>query len=433
MLRDVVPGKDAVRGDVPPGNAVPEDTGRGNAPPGDTGRGNVPPGDVGPGDTASPGATAGVGGEHREAALERIAALAAEAEELRRLPDELVGLLRAHGYLRMTLPRRHGGEERDLPGLMADLRVLAGYDASVAWTVMVWAQSQITMARLPPEAFESVLAGGPDVIVSASSAGEGEIAAGAGGVHVRGRWGFASGVHHCRWILVHCRPPGGDPRGVLLPMGEVEIEETWRVLGLRATGSDTVRARGITVPGHHLYDLRGTPPALSPGPPRGTRRGTPSHAATPHSLLPVRPAFALHMGAVALGTAEGALRDLLDHVRERGAAGERAEHRLGLIRVRLDAAVAQLEAVAAVAWRLAAGGAPFPAGTAAAMAASAAHAVRTATEVTGTSFAHLGSRALFDSSVTQRRLRDVLTIAQHANVSADALGALGGTLLRERP
>lgn len=349
--------------------------------------------------------------------LSRVARAAPRIEEAGELPRDVLRDLEEHGCLSLAADPRYGGGGLALPELLRTLRRLARADASVAWNVMVWAQSHITMARLPIDTYDKVLGPGPAVPVSATSAGDGTVRGTSAGLTLTGSWRFASAVHHAQWLLLHCRVADGAterPSGVLVPRSAVTIEPDWQVLGLRGTGSDTVHAHDVPVTPGDLYALEGHLSA----------------AATSHSLLPVRPSFALHTAAVALGTARGAL-DCLITPTPGTARGERAldpvrAYELGEVASRLDTALAGLKQQAHTAWRSVTR-APEPSASEipAAMAASAVQAVRTAVDTALWCFQAAGSAALYDRSPVQRRLRDTLAIAQHANVRPSHFGVLG--------
>jgi hypothetical protein len=51
---------------------------------------------------------------------------------------------------------------------------------------------------------------------------------------------------------------GGEPVGVelaLLPVGELEVQLTWQVAGMKGTGSDSYTAAGILVPRHRTLSM----------------------------------------------------------------------------------------------------------------------------------------------------------------------------------
>jgi alkylation response protein AidB-like acyl-CoA dehydrogenase len=85
-----------------------------------------------------------------------------------------------------------------------------------------------------------------------------------GGYRIDGHWDFASGVNHARWLLSPCviwdgnKPvltPAGAPkvRSFFVPSESITIQDTWRVLGLRGTGSHDFTVRDIFVPERHSF------------------------------------------------------------------------------------------------------------------------------------------------------------------------------------
>src|SRR5262245_38987724 len=66
-----------------------------------------------------------------------IAARAAEFDAERRMPSDVVDVLKAVGGFRLFVPRSHGGMELDLPSGLAVITALAKVDGSVGWTGMI--------------------------------------------------------------------------------------------------------------------------------------------------------------------------------------------------------------------------------------------------------------------------------------------------------
>jgi indole-3-acetate monooxygenase len=334
-----------------------------------------------------------------KAVLEAVRAAGAQAEQCRRLPDTVLSLLREEGLLRLAVPAALGGDPCPLPELLRYLMLLAAADSSTAWLVMVWTQAQIIAARLGEERYRLLLAESPDVILAATSAGNGTATPVHDGLEVTGHWRFTSGSSHATGILVHCQPapgPGGQI-GVLLPARSVAIDDTWRTLGLRATASNGVHADRVRVGGADAYELDAT--------------ACPS--ATEHSRLPIRPSFALHMGAIAVGNAWAALHgdsapdDLAIHKSSAAEAPLLSTQRLWQA----------LQECARQAWDRVIDGGSVDDDLSRRMAELGARAVQASTDVTVGRYRNEGSSVIYDRDPLQRRLRDALTMSQHANVS----------------
>src|SRR5687767_3881546 len=89
------------------------------------------------------------------------AARAAEAEQLRRLPDEVAAGLVRTGLPRSLVPAAYGGGEQHLEAVLDAIEALAYHDGSTAWCGMIAATTGLTAARLPPEWAQQIY-GAPD-------------------------------------------------------------------------------------------------------------------------------------------------------------------------------------------------------------------------------------------------------------------------------
>jgi alkylation response protein AidB-like acyl-CoA dehydrogenase len=243
-----------------------------------------------------------------------ITARAAEIEAGRRIPPDLVEVLKSIGIFRMFVPQSHGGLELELPTALEIIGALGRIDGSVGWTAMIGSGGGIFAPLLPRETYERVYQHGPDVIIAGSTQPAGTAEEAARGWRVNGRWPFASGCMHADWMIGLCViTDGGKPvrdkggvsvvRGVFLPARDWRIEDTWHVAGLKGTGSHHIALKDMVVPAANLFDLAGGVPCL-PGP---------LYQAV-LQLLPL-----LH-GSISVGIAEGALDELIELNQYRPAA-----------------------------------------------------------------------------------------------------------------
>ena len=235
-----------------------------------------------------------------------ISARSAEIESERRLPLDLLDQLIAAGCFRMLTPRSHGGLEVDLLLSMEIIETIAAADGATGWTVMIGSESPMLLALLPRSRFDQIYANTPDVIVGGGFAPRGQAAAGAGGYLVSGRWDFASGCQHTRWLFGNCVvTENGQPRAGLLPgsreiramlfrSDQARIIDTWEVSGLCGTGSHDIEVKNLRVPTDDSLDI------------------FMGQSCVPGALYkaPVV-SFALHIGAVGVGIARHALADII--------------------------------------------------------------------------------------------------------------------------
>lgn len=236
-----------------------------------------------------------------------------EAETLRRLPDATVKDLYATGMMRLLQPKRYGGYEMDWAAHAEAARVIARACSSTAWVVAVVGAHAAILARMPKQCQDEVWGPNQDqIIATASARKDGTARQVDGGYIVTGTWRFASGVDHADWCMVPAPVEAGE-RGlhdapgflrVLMPKADYEIQDTWFVSGVKASGSKDVHCNEVFVPEHRVMDSRAT---FAPNPPGA--------AVNPeHYLyrLEFGPYFGSSLLGPMLGAAEGAYADYRD-------------------------------------------------------------------------------------------------------------------------
>jgi alkylation response protein AidB-like acyl-CoA dehydrogenase len=353
--------------------------------------------------------------------------LAPEAEKLRRLPDELVARLRASGLFRAGAPAATGAAEAPPAQTLRLAETVARGDASAGWCVSIAATSSLLGGWLSPAGLTEVF-GDPENVAAGVWAPRGAARRVDGGYRVSGRWSFCSGITHSDYLFGGCVVDGGGeghetPRVLAMPVGELEIVDTWQTSGLNATGSHDAVADDMFVPEHRslwLFD----PPT--------------SQAAL--YRFPILGFFALSIAAAALGNARGAIDDLQ----------ELAAHKVGLGSSRTLAqrsatwsVVAQNEAALRAArafyyqavddaWRAAQASASVSVELRTAIRLAATHATRTAADVARAMYDLGGGAAIYADSPLQRRFRDAHAATAHFQVNA-ATWELCGRLLLDQP
>ncbi|MEM7542141.1 MAG: hypothetical protein AAF384_11245 [Pseudomonadota bacterium] len=178
-----------------------------------------------------------------------------ENDRLRMLHPEAFGLLRDSGLLRAIQPRRIGGTEVDIPTLQAICRALTHGSPAAGWVYTVTCAHTWMLGKYRPEAQDELAALDPDTFLPGSLAAAGSAEPVEGGFKVSGRWAFASGCDHARWMMLGATQTNStreDPKHVhvLVPHGEYAIDDTWHTLGMRGTGSKDILLDNVFVPNH---------------------------------------------------------------------------------------------------------------------------------------------------------------------------------------
>src|SRR5262245_51699149 len=365
-----------------------------------------------------------------------ITARALEIATSRRIPVDIVELLKRAGVFRMFVPRRYGGLELDLPTGLRILVELAKIDSSVGWNTMTSSNGSLFAPFLPQQTYETIYQNGPDVIFAGATQPVGTAEeARAGRRLVSGRWPFCSGCQYADWIAGFCvsisngKPllnEAGRPQvqAAWLPAREWEITDSWHAAGLKGTGSHHVSLNNKLVPVSNFSDLeRGVP--FLPGP---------LYAALPQFL-------ALLHAAIALGMAEAIVSDLVDLAstgRRQVQApvpmrdSEAFQFELGRVVADLRAARALFEAQSASHWRHAIAGTLKGETLLAESSQAAAWTTTTCVRVADVCFALAGGSAVYENSPLQRRLRDLHVAGQHARLQQRHYVSAGQQLLARR-
>jgi alkylation response protein AidB-like acyl-CoA dehydrogenase len=270
-------------------------------------------------------------------------ARAASAEEMRRIPDETHAAFRDAGFYRVFQPARYGGLEARY-GLHTLLAAEAARGcASSAWALSVTACHAWILGMFPRAAQDEVWGEDPARAVASSFLGVGpRLAPETGGIRLSGRWRFSSNVDHCDSAILLAMVPGPSgvtPQFLLVHRDQYEIEDTWRTVGLAATGSNDIVIKDALVPPHRVLDVIATRDGRAPGAeasPHYLYR-LPLFACLPHSLI-----------GAALGAALGAVDQIVTDLAGRSSVANVKIAEQQTIQARIAEAAAELEAASAL-------------------------------------------------------------------------------------
>lgn len=353
-----------------------------------------------------------------------IRAHADEAERNRHLSQPVVTALKKAGLFRMYIPKALGGFEVPPPVLYRVIEEIARIDGSTGWCTFIGAVVGVFGAFLPDKVAEQVFGSDPEVVLAGALFPPGTASVCDGGYLVSGQWSYASGCHHCSWLVAGCavledgqrRLAGAAPemRVVYVPREKATIvEESWHVSGLAGTGSNDFILEKVFVPEVYTHPL-GLPT------PRGKRFQGPLY-----TTYPLLSAFGFPMGAVALGIAQGALDAVMTLAQTKKPGGQSDVLRdRAVFHFQLADAVALVESARAwlsssveKAWAVAMTGRPATREERGHLTLAAANATRSAAAATDIAYTAAGGTANYLRSPLQRSLRDIHALTQHTQTS----------------
>jgi len=344
-----------------------------------------------------------------------IRSCADQIEADRELPRSLFEALADAGLFQLALPRALGGAEIDLPTYVQVLEEIGKADASTGWIVNQCAIFATYAARMPRDVARLIWTDTPRSVVANTPAATAKAVVVPGGYRVTGRHGFSSGCRHAAWLAARAlilengqpRLQDGQPeqRYLFVPAAEAEVLDTWRVRGMRGTGTHDFAVSDVFVPAERTV-LQAGAPLLETGP----------LYQIPRSLL-----FASGDAAVALGVARSCLATffelaggktprlmqamLRDQPLVQAAVG-RAEADLRSGRAFLTEAVREL-------WTEAMSTGATTQDRRAVLRLATTHAIRLAVQVVDTVYNAAGVTAIYEGNVMQRHFQDIHVISQH--------------------
>ncbi|MCK7615955.1 acyl-CoA dehydrogenase family protein [Roseibium sediminicola] len=270
---------------------------------------------------------------------------AGRIEAANRILEDVAARLVEAGLFRMSVPRRFGGLELCPSEISRAVFEVARGCASSAWIVGLVAANLMMVGKFSDLAQEEVFGGDRAAIVPMLTGGVGydiNVRQAEGGILLSGKWRYASGIDIASWVgLLITLPDDGEQSGrtvlVLVPKKSFDIDhESWRVLGMRGTGSKNVVLPEVFVPEHRMMDWA----TLQNG-------GHHPECSNDGAIFryPLNSAFALSVAAPTLGVAGAVVETYRNTVRTRVASGTgqaQAQDRIAQISVAGGSAVIDL-------------------------------------------------------------------------------------------
>jgi len=350
------------------------------------------------------------------------------AEAARQMEKETLDDLHRAGLFRFHQPRRWGGMELPFVAIFDVPAELARGCASTAWNVANLGIHHWMLALYDERAQEEVWGQDPDALIASGIAypqGRGRRVD--GGFVVSGFWNFSSGVDPAAWNMLAVTVRDGervvDHRMCLVPRGDYEIVDDWQVLGMRSTGSKSVRATDVFVPEHRalcMYLARGG--GEFPG-----ARANPN----PLYRVPLSALGSHCLAAAGVGNAQAAVELTIDAVRERSTnyTGVRmrdfqaVQLRVARAGAQVDAARLSVRADCIDAERIAQEGRAPALEDKLRFKRNVAWAMEQCTEAVDALHALAGANGIYDRYPIQRLFRDQHALAAHIGFSWDAQGS----------
>lgn len=342
-----------------------------------------------------------------------------QIESDRMVSGEVIALLAERGLFGLVGARSFGGSEVGIEALVRVTIEIASACGSAGWVYGVLA-GHSWMLNLFPEQAQRELARVPGSLTATVFRLSGKVVPERDGFRLTNGVGrFCSGIDHADWVLVggSVQREGGpaEQRFLLVPRNEIEIVDDWFTVGMRGTGSRSIRIANSFIPGHRSVALKDMVSGTTPG---AAFHGKPIYQmsfaeVTPYSIV----GAPLGMARAAVSCFAEGLKKGLDA--GGGPASQEALFlRLGRAAAEIDAAIAIVLADTVRVDRLKS---PQDLDDVARreLPRNWSWAVQTCRAAVNDLYEASGGSVIYDNAPMQRVWRDINSAAQHMGFSAD--------------
>lgn len=195
--------------------------------------------------------------------LDSIQARAGEFQQLRHIPQDVVDQFKGMGVYRAFVPARFGGDEKSPADFCRMIEDISAADASAGW-VASFGVSATYLSTLPPETYAEIFGKNPDTVFAGAMFPPQPAKTVEGGYEVTGQWPWGSGIMGADLAGAGIKVEDQQtklPLIAIMPAAKIEVVDTWKTLGLRATGSHDIKANGVFVPREWTF-VRGSKPTM---------------------------------------------------------------------------------------------------------------------------------------------------------------------------
>lgn len=348
--------------------------------------------------------------------LPEVEANASSTDKSRQVSSDIIVAMSDSGLLGIMGARSFGGSEIGVEGLVKSTMEIAAACGSTGWVFGVLAGHSWMVNLFPPQAQVEV-AGSKNRLTATVFRMGGDMAVCDGGTRLTdGSGRFCSGIDHVGWVIIGSSVDSTDgkkteQRFFLVPREDVEIIDDWHTLGMRGTGSKSIRIADAFIPEHRSVAVSAMAEGTSPG---ALFHDRPLYRMTFADVVP----FSI-VGAP-LGMARAAMRMFADGLKRTmdGSPGGSSGYR-DTVLLRLAKATADVDAaiqlVLTTAARVDASNshADFSRIDRAGISRNLSWSVQRCREAVNKLYESSGGSAIYSSSSMQRIWRDINSAAQH--------------------
>lgn len=247
--------------------------------------------------------------DHIQASAAALREDALEGDAQANLTDRTVRILKDSHGTRLLQAKDLGGYEEHPNEFFDWVMAVGAEQPSAGWIAGVVGVHPWEISFMHPKLQQEIFGEDPDTWTASPYAPFGRARPVEGGFLLSGEWPYSTGTDFCRWVILggivtdaDGQPLPGPPdvRHFVLPRGDYEIvDDSWKVMGLKGTGSKNVRMHDVFVPGYRVSESKKVVEGMYA---EERRPGIPLYA------MRFGIVFSAAIAAGTLGIAEGTLR-----------------------------------------------------------------------------------------------------------------------------
>lgn len=186
---------------------------------------------------------------------------AADVDKNRGLSSEVIEKIADAGLLNLGVPKRYGGQEEPLQTQLRVSAALGKGCGSTAWVLQNLNAASVLVGTFSKQAQEEVWGVNPAARIAGAQSMNPAVRV-EGGWELSGKWGWMSGVEEADWgFLTFVKDDGSDSPDLgvaVVPISSGTVEDTWKVIGMRGTLSNTLKLENVFVPDHRVASASDT-------------------------------------------------------------------------------------------------------------------------------------------------------------------------------
>lgn len=374
--------------------------------------------------------------ERAQALGPAIRAASPDVDALRDIPDTLFEKLIEHDMFRLLLPSAYGGAQLSPLVFTRVIEEVGKHDASVGWCLCQNNVCAVIAAYLAPQTARELFATPRNILAWGPGPGTAQVVD--GGYRLRGNFHFASGSRHATHLGAHIpvterdgttrKTTAGNPKilTLLFPRSSTTVKDTWHVIGLKGTGSDSFDVDDLFVPDSFAVSRRMASKKYVDGK---------LYAFSQSNL------YSSGFASLALGLARATLTDFIEIVRDtvsRGAPKPRGENnvvqsKVGQAEARIRSARSLLRSTLEEIWEEVQHTGVVSDDQQVSLRLATTWAIQESREVVTSLYLAAGALAIFEAQPFEHRFRDIHTLCQQIQGHAAHFESVGQILMGMEP